>query len=272
MAETPLVIFGCGYIGSRLAKAALAAGRRVRVAARTVSRLSPLRELGAEAVHVDAAKSRQVGPVLSGLFAPTVVYAIPPIPELAGGAAMIRAAEAATQAGARSFIYLSSAGLYGDKPSDEWIDEETAAVYDDPAMTPYRVEEGALESAAYGGLRSVILRLAAVYGPGRGVRARLRKGDYKLIDEGQHFISRIHVDDLVQIILAAEERAPQGSSFLVGDDRPTPQREVAEWLCQRLNIPLPPAVPMYAPGARRAVHRGRRIRNDRLKAALGLLL
>src|SRR5262245_51161567 len=236
MAETPLVVLGCGYIGSRLARAALARGRRVRVAARTVSRLEPLREAGAEVVHVDATKSRQFGPALSGLVAPTVVYAIPPIAEMAGGAAMIRAAEAATHVGARSFVYLSSAGLYGDKPSEEWIDEETPPAYDDPAMNAYRVEEGALESAAYAGLRTVILRLAAVYGPGgRGVRARLRKGDYKLIDEGQHWISRIHVDDLVQIILAAEQRAPQGSRFLVGDDRPTPQREVAEWLCQRLD-------------------------------------
>jgi uncharacterized cupin superfamily protein/nucleoside-diphosphate-sugar epimerase len=272
MSETPLVVFGCGWIGSRVARAALAAGRRVRVAARNVARLEPLRELGAEVVHIDAAKPRTVGPALSGLVRPTIVHALPPIVELAGGGAMVRAAEAANQASARCYIYLSSAGLYGDKPADDWIDEDTPVAHDDPAMTPYILEESALETAGYSGLHAVTLRLAAVYGPGRGVRARLRKGDYKLIDDGRHWVSRIHVDDLVQIIFAAEKLAPQGATFMVGDDKPTPQREVAEWLCQRLGLPLPPSVPMYAPGAKRGQHRGRRIKNDRMKAALQLEL
>ncbi len=272
MSETPLVIFGCGWIGGRVARAALAAGRRVRVCARNVSRLEPLRELGAEVAHIDAAKPRTLGPALSGLVRPTVLHSLPPITELAGGGAMARAAEAANQAAARCYIYLSSAGLYGDKPSDEWIDEDTPVAHDDPSMTPYSLEESALETAGYSGLHAVTLRLAAVYGPGRGVRARLRKGDYKLIDDGKHYISRIHIDDLVRIIFAAEERAPQGSLLMVGDDTPTTQREVAEWLCKRLGMPMPPSVPMYAPGAKRTQHRGRRIRNDRMKQTLDIKL
>lgn len=45
--DNPLIILGCGYIGNRLARAALAAGRRVRACARGVARLEPLRALGA---------------------------------------------------------------------------------------------------------------------------------------------------------------------------------------------------------------------------------
>jgi len=76
----------------------------------------------------------------------------------------------------------------------------------------------------------------------------------------------------VRIIFAAETSAPQGSMYLVGDDNPTPQREYAQWLCKRLGIPLPASVASYAPGMRRQAHRGRRIRNDKLKAELGLTL
>src|SRR5262249_3358291 len=207
-----------------------------------------------------------------GLAGRGVPPAPPPIAELAGGGAMVRAADAANQAAVRCYIYLSSAGLYGDKPSDEWIDEDTPVAHDDPPMTPYSLEENALETASYSGLHTVTLRLAAGYGPGRGVRARLRQGGYKLLDDGRHWISRIHIDDLVRIIFAAEQRAPQGTTFLVGDDTPTPQREVAEWLSKRLGLPMPPSVPMYAPGARRAEHRGRRIRNERMKEALDIKL
>jgi uncharacterized cupin superfamily protein len=185
---------------------------------------------------------------------------------------MVRAAESANQVAARAYIYLSSAGIYGDKPSEDWVDEETPVAHDDPAMTPYSLEESALQTAGYSGLHAVTLRLAAVYGPGRGVRARLRKGDYKLMDQGEHWISRIHVDDLVQVIFAAEQRAAQGSVYMVCDDMPTTQREVAEWLCKRMGVPMPSSVPMYAPGAKRALHRGRRIKNDRMKRDLDVTL
>src|SRR5436309_2743478 len=42
----PLVIFGCGYVGGYLARAALDAGQRVRACARNVARLQPLAEAG----------------------------------------------------------------------------------------------------------------------------------------------------------------------------------------------------------------------------------
>src|SRR5882724_8898250 len=114
-----LVILGCGYIGARLARAALADGRLVRVCARSTGRLEPLKSMGAEVRAFDAGKARQAGPALHGALSPTVIYAIPPLSEGPAGAAVARATEAALNAGARSFIFLSSAGLYGDKPDDE---------------------------------------------------------------------------------------------------------------------------------------------------------
>lgn len=267
-----LVILGCGYIGARIARAALAQGRAVRVCSRSVAKLEPLRALGAEVRPLDASKVRQFVPALQGTTHPTVVYSVPPLPDAPAGAALARATEAALHVGARSFIFLSSAGLYGDKPDEDWIDENSNVAHDDPPMAPYFTDEASVESAGFAGLRTTVLRLAAVYGPGRGVRMRLRTGDYKLLDEGRYHISRIHVDDVVQIVFAVEERAPQGAFYLVGDDRPTTQREYAEWLCARLGLPMPASVASYAPGMRRTSHRGRRIRNDKLKRELGLTL
>jgi uncharacterized cupin superfamily protein/nucleoside-diphosphate-sugar epimerase len=268
----PLVIFGCGYIGGRLARAALAQGREVRVCARGAARLAPLGALGATVKFVDAARPKQFGPALLGLQHPTVLYAVPPVTELPPGEAVRRATQAAIGAGAGCFIYLSTTGMFGDHPAEDWVDEDTPTATDDPAMTPYHTDEAAVEGAASAGLRTVILRLAAVYGPGKGVRDRLAKNDYKLLDEGANWSSRVHVDDVVRIILAAEERAPGGALYMVADDQPTTQREYVAWLCERMHIPLPPSVKSYAPGAARRPHRGRRVRNARMKRDLGVSL
>jgi len=220
----------------------------------------------------DAVKIRSFGPALEGASGATVLYAVPPVTEVPSGESLARATEAALHIGARSFIYLSSAGLYGDAPDETPVDEETSVAHDDAAMSSYHTDESAVESASFAGLRTCTLRLAAVYGGGRGVRQRLRAGDYKLLDAGKHYISRIHVDDLVRIIFAAEERAPQGSLYLVGDDKPTTQREYAEWLTKRMGLPMPPSVASFAPGMRRTAHRGRRIKNDKIKRELDLQL
>lgn len=270
---TPLIILGCGYIGSRLARAALAAGRPVRVCARSTGKLAPLADLGAQIKYVDAAMVKQFGPAMASLDGATVVYSIPPVGTLPPGHAVRAALQAAAGGGAACFVHLSSCGLYGDRPDDEaWIDEDTPTVRDDPPMTGVLTDEAAIDGSTFDRLRTVILRLAPVYGPGRGVRARLRAGTYKLLDDGEHAISRVHVDDVVAVIFAAEQHAASGSRYLVADDEPTTQRAYATWLCERLGLPLPPSRPLFSPGAPRAAHRNRRIRNTRLKQELHVAL
>jgi nucleoside-diphosphate-sugar epimerase len=199
-----------------------------------------------------------------------VVFSIPPITSLAPGHAMRAALQAAYAGDATCFIHFSSAGLYGDHPDDDvWIDDDTPIVHDDPPMAGYQTDEDAILACTYEPLRRVILRLAPVYGPGRGVRARLRKGDYRLLDDGQHAISRIHVDDVVRLIFAAEDRAPNNSRYLVADDEPTTQRDYAAWLCERMGLPLPPTRALIEAGAPRVAHRNRRVRNTKMKELLG---
>jgi nucleoside-diphosphate-sugar epimerase len=270
---TPIIILGCGYVGARIARAALAEGRAVRVCARGAARLAPLGALGAEVKYLDAGVPKGFTAALAGMAGATVVYSIPPVTSLPPGQAMRAALQAAYGFGAGCFLYLSSAGLYGAEPDDDaWIDEDTPLAGDDPPMNNVKADEETIRDSRFETLRTVILRLAPVYGPGRGVRERLRRGEYRLLDEGQHAISRIHVDDVVQIVRAAEARAPTRSCFLVADDEPTTQVEYARWLCERMGLPMPPARPMFKPGAPRATHRNRRIRNARLKAALELEL
>jgi nucleoside-diphosphate-sugar epimerase len=269
----PLIILGCGYVGARLARAALAAGRTVRVAARSTGRLAPLGTAGAQVKFLDAGVPKQLGPAVAGLAGATVVYSIPPVAALPPGQGIRGALQAAYGAGAACFLHFSSAGLYGSQPDDEaWIDEDTAVVLDDRPMAGVISDEREVDLCAFDRLRTVTLRLAPVYGPGRGMRARLSKGEFRVLDDGQHATSRIHVDDVVGAVFAAEERAPRGARYLAADDEPTTQGEYARWLSERMGLPMPPSRALFEPGAPKVAHRNRRIRNTRMKAELGITL
>jgi nucleoside-diphosphate-sugar epimerase len=270
---TPVVVLGCGYIGARLARAALAAGRTTRVCSRSTGRLQPvLGALGAEVKFLDAATPKGFTAALNGMHDATVIYSIPPVTALPPGHSIRAALQASYGVGAARFVHLSSCGLYGDDPDDDaWIDEDTE-LRPDAAMQNVHSDELEVERVTFEKPRTTILRLAPVYGPGRGVRSRIRKGDYRILDEGQHATSRIHIDDVVEIVFAIERAAPHRSMYLVADDEPTTQGEYAKWLSERMRVPLPPYRQMFEPGKARVAHRNRKIRNAKLKRELGIEL
>jgi nucleoside-diphosphate-sugar epimerase len=269
---TPLVILGCGYVGSHIARAALAAGRPVRACRRSTGKLAQLGELGAQIKYLDASQPKQLTAALASSQGGTAIYAMSRVGGPPGH--IIRAAlQAAYGGGISTFIYLSSSGLYGDGPDDDvWVDEDTPVVHGDQEMAHVLSDERELEICSFDRVRTIALRLAPVYGPGRGVRERLKKGEYRLLDEGQHAISRIHIDDVARIVFAAEDKAPAKATYLVADDEPTTQLAYATWLCDRMGLPLPEKRSMFEPGGKKVSFRNRRIRNAKLKRELGIEL
>jgi nucleoside-diphosphate-sugar epimerase len=269
---TPLVILGCGYVGSHIARAALAAGRPVRVCRRSTGKIAALAELGAQVKYFDATQPKQLTAALASSHGGTALYAMsrvggPP------GHVMRATLQAAYGGGISTFIYLSSSGLYGNEPDDDaWIDEETPVVVGDPDMQYVLDDEREIENCTFDRMRTVRLRLAPVYGPGRGVRERIKTGQYRILDDGQHAISRIHIDDVARVVFAAEDKAPRGAKYLVADDEPTTQGAYAGWLCERMGLPMPESRLIVEPGKGRAAFRNRRIRNTKLKSELGLEL
>jgi nucleoside-diphosphate-sugar epimerase len=267
-----LVILGCGYVGSRIARAALAEGRSVRVCSRSTGKLQPLGEAGAEVKFVDASTPKTFTSAVAGVHDGTVVYSIPPVTALPPGHAMRAALQAAYGAGATCFVYFSSCGLYGDSPDDDtWVDEDTPLAAD-AAMQNVMSDEREILNSSFSRLRTVVLRLAPVYGPGRGVRERMKKGQYSILEDGRHVTSRIHVDDVARIVFAAEQHAPAKAVYLVGDDEPVTQGEYARWLSDRLGVAMPPSRQIVESGKPRVPHRNRRIRNARMKQELQLEL
>ena len=149
--------------------------------------------------------------------------------------------------------YLSTTGVYGDRDGD-WVDE-TSELHPTTRRGHARVEaEDAWESLD---LPLHIFRLAGIYGPGRGPFAKVRAGNARrIIKEGQVF-SRIHVEDIAQVLAASMARPNPGAIYNV---------------C----VPIPPAVPFYeaemTPMARSFYAESKRVRNNRIKEELGVSL
>jgi len=233
-----VVILGCGFTGERVARRFLERGARVTATTRNPARLAGL---GAEVVRVEELR------VPRGAL---VLHSIPPEgpPDLLQrlGNAPVR------------IVYLSTTGVYGNT---HLVDERTPAA---PDCERHRLRIAVEKEVAAGPWSSLILRPAAIYGPGRGVHEAVRKGSCSLQD---NYVSRIHVDDL-----AAHAEAGLLSDitgvYPVADEEPCTSREIAEFCARLLNVPLPHAQAK----ARATFSANRKVDGSAIRRALGLNL
>ncbi|MDI1478582.1 NAD-dependent epimerase/dehydratase family protein [Polyangium sp. y55x31] len=226
-ASDTLVILGCGFTGTYAAKQALAAGTRVVGTTRSPERAAALSRLGVDVRLAPRLDEALVAPLVREDTRVLVTYP----PDDAADASLLPLLYRAASA-----VYISSTGVYGSASGR--IDEETPVDPSEPRAAA-RLQAEATVRAAGG----IVLRAAAIYGPGRGLHVRLARGEHKIAEGGRSVISRIHVEDLARLALAALARAPKGEVFVVADDAPVPQSEVIDWLCARLGLPRPAEVP-----------------------------
>lgn len=169
--------------------------------------------------------------------------------------------------------YLSTTGVYGDHQGG-WVDENTP-------LSP-STERGQARVAAEAAWQAIpdlpshIFRLAGIYGPGRGPFAKVRNGTARrIIKKGQVF-SRIHVDDIAQVLKASIDHPIPGAIYNLCDDNPAPPQDVIGYAAELLGLPVPPAVTFeeadLSPMARSFYAESKRVRNDRIKQELGVKL
>lgn len=140
-------------------------------------------------------------------------------------------------AGASKIVYISSTSVYDLQVGT--IDDATpAAPSSDHGRLRLEAEQIWRDAGA------IVLRCPAIYSPDSGLHLRVRSGAHKIPGDGTNYISRIHVQDLVTIILAALGSEVANETFVVGDLFPASHMEVVEWLCQQLELPLPEHIPI----------------------------
>ncbi|MDU8942344.1 SDR family oxidoreductase [Ovoidimarina sediminis] len=172
--------------------------------------------------------------------------------------------------------YLSTTGVYGDHGGG-WVDETTPLTPSTKrGLQRVDAEAGWQALASAHGLPLHIFRLAGIYGPGRGPFSKVRNGTARrIVKEGQVF-SRIHVDDIAQVLAASIARPDPGAVYNLCDDDPAPPQDVIAHAATLLGVPLPPEVHFedadLSPMAKSFYAESKRVRNDRIKTELGVQL
>jgi len=172
----------------------------------------------------------------------------------------------------KKFIYTSSTSVYAQ--NDGSVVTETSPAEPDAPTGKVLVETEKLLLDAARGSRgrsphrifpAVILRVAGIYGPGRGhwFKAFLR-GEARIEGDGSRTLNMIHRDDLIGIIITALERGEPGEIYNAADNEPVSQLKFFEWLAAELQKPMPPQVAADAEIWRRRGVTNKRVSNAKL--------
>ncbi len=247
-----LLILGCGYAGAAIARLARARGLAVVANVRSDARASALHSEGFDVLQRPGLDETVASDVSKGTH---VVIAFPP--DGSTDALVATGLRDATR-----ITYLSSTGVYGSHRGV--VDDETAVA------TLASGDRGAKILAAedvYRTAGATVLRCPALYGPERGLHVRVVRGEHRIPGDGTRFLSRIHVEDLAQLVLAA---LPRGDTMVVGDLEPAPHGDVVRFICESYGVPMPPFVPLES--VHESLRADRRVDASRALAASGITL
>lgn len=272
----PALIVGCGYTGLRLA-ARLRVDTTIPVVGttRSADRAAELAAIGCGSL-VGNLTERDMQRRIGRLEPRLVVYLVPPrsaardpLPGL------LRALE---NTGVEAFLYASSTSVYGDWGGD-WVDE-TSGLRPGSSAANARLaaEQLVLDSLGAVGLPARIFRIAGIYGPQRTLKRALQSGDYVLIRGHDTWVNRIHVDDLVNGLIAGWQRGVNGDIYNISDDAPHRASEFANLAARLHGLPAPHWVEesdvISGPGGQRLRRKleSKRVSNRRLREDLHVRL
>ena len=265
------LIFGCGYLGRRVARRWREAGEEVFVVTRSDERARGFAEEGYHPIVADVLRQ----PSLAQLpAADTVLYAVGF--DRGAGVSMhevfvagLKAVLDALPAETGKFIYISSTGVYG-QAHGESVDEDSPC---QPVREGGRAcleAEQALAAHAFGS-QAIILRMAGLYGPGRIPNGAEIRRNQPIATPERGFLNLIHGDDAASAVVAAAERATPPRTFVVSDGCPVERREYFAELARLLHAAPPRFMPPPAdsPAAVRSAA-DKRVKNDRMLTELGV--
>lgn len=261
-----LFIFGLGFSARVIARAAVAQGWRVSGTTRSGL------DHGLDGITVHAFDRDH--PLSEGAMA-GVTHVLSSVPPDADGDAVLDLAGDVLRRLAPVWVgYLSTTGVYGDCQGD-WVDEDAPIRPDlDRSRRRAMAERAWLDSF----LPVHLFRLAGIYGPGRSAIDSVRQGKARRIVKPGQVFSRVHVDDIAQVVLASIARPHPGRIYNVCDDDCAPPQDVITHACQLLGVEAPAemhwdqAQATLSPMALSFYADNKRVRNDRIKDELGVVL
>lgn len=281
-----LIVGAAGYVGSRLAERLLQQGHLVRGLVRdpdhdTVQRLAGR---GMAVWQGDLTQPDSLVGVANGF---EVVYNLTSCSVLESGAVralfvdgnrnLIAACSRARTV--RAYLFAGNAAPYGHR-GDAWLSEDSAPAPCFPLGEALAAAEQAILALVQAHhFPAIVLRVGAIYGPGRDFVEAVRSNTAMLIGDGRNFLTHIHIDDLLDVLQRLAHDGQPGAIYNVCDDEPLRAAEFYGAIRQQLGM-LPPRAfakdAALASGLDASVvgmaASSARMSNQRLKDELGLEL
>jgi nucleoside-diphosphate-sugar epimerase len=248
------LIFGCGYLGTRVASLWQQAGNEVFAVTRSSERAATFAASGLKPIVADLTASAEL-PIPQGVR--TALFAVgydrqsgQPIHEVyVGGLAR---ALACLPDSIQKVIYISSTGVYGQvtdnsplAPGGRGAGGEGWVVDESSPCQPTRdggraclAAENLLRASRWAD-KSIILRLAGIYGPGRIPRSQDLLAGKPIDAPAAGWLNLIHVEDAARIVLRAETRAATPKLYVVSDGQPVIRGDYYRELARLLGAPPP---------------------------------
>jgi nucleoside-diphosphate-sugar epimerase len=265
-----VLIVGCGYIGLPLGAELARRGHAVFGVRRSPAASAELRRSGVEPLMADVSNRAS----LAALPLP-FDWVVNCVASSGGGAEDYRRTylegtrhllDVLSSALPRRFIYTSSTGVYGQIDGSEVTEESPTEPDSATAQVLVQTERLLLAARRERRFPATILRLAGIYGPGRGYWLRqLLAGEARIEGDGGRVLNMVHRDDVVGAVIATLEGAAPGEIYNVVDDEPVTQRDFLAWLAQRFSRPMPASVPGDPSAARKRGLTSKRVSNARLR-------
>lgn len=263
--------YSCDYLGHALQQEG---GWRISGTTRDPEKQALMRARGIKSYLFDYQKP--LGDPAAFLHGATHVLISTPPNDEGDPAFTIHANDVLEVPGVQWVGYLSSTSVYGDRAGsivDESVVPEPSSKRGSRRARAETLWMSLLES---NGLPVHVFRLAGIYGPGRSALDSVRAGLARRVDKPGQAFSRIHVEDIVNVLLASMRRPRPGAVYNVADDSAAPSHEVIAYACELLGLPIPPLVPYeeadLTPMARSFYSDNKRVSNELIKQELGIAL
>ena len=132
--------------------------------------------------------------------------------------------------------YLSATSVYGDHMG-EWVNENSETKPTSPnGIARLTAENSWLSLGVNKNLPVQIFRLSGIYSNDNNVLVRLKFGTAKLINKKNQFFSRIHVDDIANLLFKSLSKFKPGEIYNLADDKPSSSEEITLYGAKILDI------------------------------------
>ena len=135
--------------------------------------------------------------------------------------------------------YLSATSVYGNH-NGAWVDEKSETNPTSENGIQRLVAENLwLSTCKKFNLPIQIFRISGIYSNTNNILQRLKLGTAKIIKKENHFFSRIHVDDIANILFNSLKNFKSEEIYNISDDKPSSSEEVTVYAAKLLKLNIP---------------------------------